>query len=103
MRSLLFRTFLVAFILSVIAVATSTIIFTKTLTPRQASEVGTTNGFSGSETPQILEGAKVLWLLVTKDPSFGARILLPQFGLYLVFLWSATLIGSTSRIRASRA
>jgi hypothetical protein len=102
MRSLLLRTFLVAFVLSMVAVAASTIVFTRSLNPSQTSELGTNHGFSGSETPHLAEGAKVLWLLVVKDPSFGASVLLPQFGMYFIFLWAATLIGSTNGIRAPK-
>ncbi len=81
MRSLLLRTFLVAFILSAVAVAVNTIVFTRSLNPSETTALGTDHGFSGSGTPHLVEGAKVLWLLVVKDPSFGASFLLPQFGM----------------------
>jgi hypothetical protein len=70
MRSLLFRTFVVAFLLSGLAIVANTLFFTRTLTPTEETEFGTTRGFSGSENSNVIEGAKVLWLFA-RDPSFA--------------------------------
>ena len=102
MRSLLFRTFLVAFFLSGLAIVANTLFFTRTLTPTEETEFGTTRGFSGSENTNVIEGAKVLWLFV-RDPSFAKNVLWPQFAMSFIFIWAAALIGSHPKIRAPRA
>ena len=102
MRSLLFRTFLVAFFLSGLAVVANTLVFTRTLTPTEETEFGTTRGFSGAEKTNLVEGAKVFWLFV-RDPSFAKTILLPQFTIWFIFIWAAALLGSHPKIRASKA
>lgn len=89
------RTFVIAALLSVLAVATTTILFTRTLHADEAAELSTAHGYAGtvSSGPEPAEGFKVFLQLIG-TPSVGWPILLPQLGTYFVFLWAAAILGS---------
>jgi hypothetical protein len=98
MRLMLIRTFAIAALLSILAVATTTILFTRTM------HLSAAPGYAGTLThgPEPVEGFKVLLQLVS-EPVFGWPILLPQLGIYFVFLWAAAILGSGRWARRSVA
>ena len=100
MRSTMLRTFFIALILSLLAVSSNVVLFSRTMTSVEQSDSGTSVGFSSADPSQPLEGLKVLWLLI-REPSFGASILLPQLGFCFIFLWTAAMLGSRVRSQPS--
>jgi hypothetical protein len=101
MRLMLLRTFAIAALLSVLAVASTTILFTRTL-PANEGVQSAPPGYTGSSRPEPAEGLKVLLVLVN-EPAFGLPILLPQLGASFAFLWAAAILGSGRWARGSVA
>ena len=103
MRLMLIRTFAISALLSILAVAATTILFTRTLRMNDAAALSATTGYSGTlGHPERAEGFKVLLSLVS-EPSFGWPILLPQLATYFIFLWAAAILGSGRWARGSLA
>ena len=104
MRLMLIRTFAISALLSILAVAATTILFTRALHMDDAAAVSATTGYAGTlgHGPEPAEGFKVLLSLVS-EPSFGWPILLPQLATYFIFLWAAAILGSGRWARGSVA
>jgi predicted permease len=104
MRLMLIRTLAISALLSILAVATTTILFTRTLHMGDATALSASTGFAGTlaNGPEPPEGFKVLLSLLS-EPSFGWPILLPQFATYFIFLWAAAILGSGRWARGSVA
>jgi hypothetical protein len=94
------KTFLIALVLSVLAVVSTTLLFTRSI-PLEELPHGSTVGFTGTTGgPDFAAGIDVLSDFIS-EPAFAVHVLLPQFATYLVFLWVAALLGS--RLRPDRA